>query len=52
MKSFLTKLFLFAFVALSATSCVKAALEDAVVELEKDLNEADSKTELVVENND
>jgi len=51
MKSFLAKLFLFVFVALSATSCVKAALEDAVEDLEKELDEADSKTELVFENN-
>lgn len=46
MKSTLAKLFLVAFVSMSTFSCVKAAIEDSLEELEKDLND-DSKTELV-----
>ena len=46
MKSFFTKLFLVAFISMTAFSCVKAAIEDSLEDLEKDLND-DSKTELV-----
>ncbi len=49
MKSVFTKLFLLAFVAMTALSCVKSALEDAAEEIEKDLNEQEAKTELVIE---
>tara|TARA_R110002167_G_scaffold13570_5_gene56203 strand:- start:2234 stop:2392 length:159 start_codon:yes stop_codon:yes gene_type:complete len=51
MKSFATKMFLVLFVSLTALSCVKAALEDAANELENDLNDQESVTELVIEDN-
>ncbi len=51
MKSSVTKLFLVLFVSMTAVSCVKSALEDAAEDLEKELNEQESKTELVVSEN-
>ncbi|NHF58884.1 hypothetical protein FK220_006005 [Flavobacteriaceae bacterium TP-CH-4] len=49
MKSVFTKLFLVLFVSMTAFSCVKSTLEDAAEELEKEFNEQEAKTELIVE---